>query len=52
MVEWGAIAPGDLEALHPANTPGEAFERLRDHLSRHHLEPQRPKSPGLAITRG
>jgi uncharacterized protein (TIGR00730 family) len=52
MVDWGAISPADLEALHPANTPGEAFERLRDHLTRHHLEPQRRKSPGLAITRG
>ncbi len=52
MVEWGAIAPKDLEALQPANTPAEAFERLRDHLIRHHLEPDRPKSPGLAITRG
>jgi hypothetical protein len=52
MVEWGAIAPGDLDALHPADTPQEAFERLRDHLTRHHLEPQRPKSPGLAVTRG
>jgi len=52
MVEWGAIAPEDLDALHPANTPGEAFARLRDHLTRHHLEPERPKAPGLAITRG
>lgn len=52
MVEWGAILPQDLDALHPANTPQEAFERLRDHLTRHHLEPDRPKSPGLAITRG
>jgi uncharacterized protein (TIGR00730 family) len=52
MVEWGAISPRDLDALHPADTPAEAFERLRDHLTRHHLEPDRPKSPGLAITRG
>jgi uncharacterized protein (TIGR00730 family) len=52
MIEWGAISARDLDALHPANTPEEAFERLRDHLTRHHLEPDRPKSPGLAITRG
>jgi uncharacterized protein (TIGR00730 family) len=52
MVEWGAIEPRDLDALHPADTPQGAFERLRDHLTRHHLEPQRPKSPGLAVTRG
>lgn len=52
MVEWGAINPEDLEVLHPADTPSEAFARLRDHLTRYHLEPERPKSPGLAITRG
>ena len=52
MVEWGAIGPADLGALHPANTPGEAFERLRDHLTRYHLEAEPPKVPGLAVTRG
>jgi len=52
MVEWGAINPEDLEALSRANTPAHAFEHLRDHLTRHHLEPERPKAPGLAITRG
>ena len=52
MVEWGAINPADLEALHPADTPAHAFEHLRDHLTRYHLEPERPKAPGLAITRG
>ena len=52
MVEWGAIAPKDLDALHRANTPQDAFEHLRDHLTRHHLEPEAPKAPGLAITRG
>ena len=52
MVEWGAVSPGDLEALRPADTPQDAFERLREHLVSHHLEPERPKAPGLAITRG
>jgi hypothetical protein len=52
MVEWGAIDPADLTALHPANTPEEAFERLRDHLTRYHLEAEPPKVPGLAVTRG
>jgi predicted Rossmann-fold nucleotide-binding protein len=52
MVEWGAINADDLEALHRADTPGHAFEHLRDHLTRYHLEPERPKAPGLAITRG
>jgi uncharacterized protein (TIGR00730 family) len=52
MVEWGAINPADLEALHRADTPAHAFQHLRDHLTRYHLEPERPKAPGLAITRG
>ncbi len=30
MAEWGAIAEKDLELLHYADTPADAFERLRD----------------------
>lgn len=52
LVEWGAVTPGDLELLHPADSPEEAFERLRDHLTRYHLEPERPEAPALATTRG
>jgi uncharacterized protein (TIGR00730 family) len=55
MVEWGAIAEKDLELLHYANTPGEAFEYLRGHLLAHHLEPataQEAAAPGIAKTRG
>ncbi len=52
MVEWGAINPGDLNTLHPANTPQAAFDALREHLTKYHLAPQRVKTPGLAVTRG
>jgi uncharacterized protein (TIGR00730 family) len=55
MVEWGAIAEKDLELLHYADTPADAFRHLRDHLIEHHLEPtteQEAKAPGIAKTRG
>ena len=55
MAEWGAIAEKDLELLHFADTPSDAFEHLRDHLIAHHLEPateQETKAPGIAKTRG
>ena len=55
MSEWGAIAEKDLELLHYADTPMEAFEHLRDHLITHHLEPkteQEAATPGIAKTRG
>ena len=55
MSEWGAIAEKDLELLHYAETPGDAFEQLRSHLITHHLEPETPQeaaTPGLAKTRG
>jgi uncharacterized protein (TIGR00730 family) len=55
MAEWGAIAEKDLELLHYADTPDEAFVCLRDHLLEHHLDPQSDQeaaAPGLAKTRG
>ena len=55
MAEWGAIAEKDLELLHYADTPAEAFEHLRDHLIANHLEPatqQETATPGIAKTRG
>ena len=55
MAEWGAIAEKDLELLHYADTPADAFEQLRDHLIAHHLEPnteQEAATPGIAKTRG
>jgi predicted Rossmann-fold nucleotide-binding protein len=55
MAEWGAIADKDTELFHYAETPGEAFERLRDHLIANHLAPrheQEAAAPGIAKTRG
>jgi uncharacterized protein (TIGR00730 family) len=55
MAEWGAIAKKDLELLHYADTPIDAFQHLRDHLIAHHLEPateQEAATPGIAKTRG
>jgi len=55
MAEWGAIAEHDLELLHFADTPADAFEYLRTHLITHHLAsttPQEGAAPGIAKTRG
>src|SRR5215831_6338724 len=55
MAEWGAIADRDLELLHYADTPADAFDHLRAHLTRYHLEPateQEAAAPGIAKTRG
>jgi uncharacterized protein (TIGR00730 family) len=55
LVEWGAIAPEDLDLFSYADTPGDAFEILRSHLTTHHLEPktaQGAAAPGIARTRG
>jgi uncharacterized protein (TIGR00730 family) len=55
MAEWGAIAERDLDLLVRADTPSEAFEALRTHLSAHHLEQeteQESAAPGIAKTRG
>lgn len=55
MAEWGAIAEHDIELLNYADTPADAFERLRAHLVEHHLEspvPQEAVAPGIAKTRG
>ena len=54
MAEWGAIAEQDLELLHYADTPVDAFQHLRDHLIAHHLEPtaEEAATPGIAKTRG
>ena len=53
--EWGAIAEADLELLHRADSPSDAFEQLQGHLIAHHLEPataQEAAAPGIAKTRG
>src|SRR6266487_1205549 len=38
MAEWGAIADQDLDLLQYADTPSDAFEKLRSHLIAH-IEP-------------
>ena len=55
MAEWGAIADKDLELLHRCDTPAAAFERLREHLTTEHLQPETGEeaaAPGIAKTRG
>src|SRR5436309_3889550 len=55
MAEWGAIAEKDLELLHYADTPADAFQHLRDHLIAHHLQPtteEETATPAIAKTRG
>ncbi len=54
LVEWGAIGAQDLMLLTRANTPTEAFDLLKAHLTEHHLAPataQEMKAPGIAKTR-
>jgi predicted Rossmann-fold nucleotide-binding protein len=54
MREWGAISDHDLSLVQRADTPQEAFELLKSHLTTHHLAPasaQEMKAPGIAKTR-
>ena len=54
MVEWGAMAEGDLDLFHYSDTPTDAFDLLREHLVNYHVEPQTPQetaAPGIAKTR-
>ena len=54
LLEWGAIDARDMRLLDRANTPQEAFELLRGHLTAHHLEPaavEETRAPGIAKTR-
>jgi hypothetical protein len=54
MLEWGAIGAHDVQLLQRADTPAEAFELLKGHLTTHHLEPataQEMRAPGIAKTR-
>jgi uncharacterized protein (TIGR00730 family) len=55
MADWGAISESDLDLIHLADTPREAFDYLKTQLTEHHLEPatvQEKQAPGLAKTRG
>ncbi len=54
LVDKGAISPRDRELFHVADRPEQAFEILRDGLTRNHLEPesaQEPEVPEIAGTR-
>jgi len=54
LLDWGAISPPDLALLQRADSPQQAFELLKAHLTAHHVEPateQETKAPGIAKTR-
>ncbi len=54
MVEWGAVSPGDVNLLHRADSPTDAFALLKAHLEEHHITPATPqeaRTPGIAKTR-
>jgi hypothetical protein len=54
MADWGAIGPGDVELIKRVDTPQQAFELLKAHLTEHHLMPptaQEMQAPGIAKTR-
>ena len=54
FAEWGAIAEQDIDLIRFADTPLEAFEQLRTHLTSHIDPPtsQEAAAPGIARTRG
>jgi uncharacterized protein (TIGR00730 family) len=54
LADWGAISTGDLRLVDRAETPADAFELLKAHLTEHHLTPptvQETRAPGIAKTR-
>ena len=51
LVDWGAIDPADLRLLARAETPQGAFEFLRDHLTKYHLEMPPPARDRARRTR-
>jgi uncharacterized protein (TIGR00730 family) len=53
MADWGAINPSDMRLVTRANTPEEAFEYLKGHLTTHHLVSpiEDMRAPGIAKTR-
>jgi uncharacterized protein (TIGR00730 family) len=54
LLEWGAIAPHDLDLVHRCDTVDEAFEALTSNLLDRHFTPasdQERQAPGIAKTR-
>jgi uncharacterized protein (TIGR00730 family) len=54
LVDKGAISPRDRDLFQVADTPDQAFELLRDGLTRNHLEPEAAQDgdmPDIAQTR-
>jgi uncharacterized protein (TIGR00730 family) len=53
FVDSGTISPKDLNLFHWANSPEEAFECLREDLTRYHLNPPAPrdKEPDILKSR-
>mgnify|MGYP003575747181 CR=1 FL=1 len=54
MEEWGAIGSHDRDLLQRADTPRQAFDWLKAHLTEHHITPpvaQEMRAPGIAKTR-
>src|ERR671919_775933 len=40
LVEWGAVSEADLQLLCRVDTPADAFQQLKDHLTTHHIVPE------------
>ena len=53
LVDTGTISPSDLDLIHWADSPEEAFELLRSDLEKHHIEHAHTgeKEPEIAKTR-
>jgi uncharacterized protein (TIGR00730 family) len=51
MAEAGAISPEDLKLFSFADSPEEAFESLKEGLTRYHLQPQ-AKQPAAVVEEG
>jgi uncharacterized protein (TIGR00730 family) len=54
LIEAGTVSPADKDLYCMADSPEEAFEILRDGLTKHHLQEPRPResAPEIAETRG
>src|SRR5437868_2069519 len=52
LVDWGTVSPGDRELFQMCDNPDDAFDYLKNGLTRYHLGQQpRAKVPDIAKTR-